>query len=307
MNSFDLLILGAGPAGFSAAIYAKRAGLNVAVIEKSVPGGAVAITQEVCNYPGIKSIGGMELAIQMYEHMSSLGVETIFDEVISTDFSGDMKIIKCLKGEYTAKTVLIAIGAAARKLNLDNEKEYLGRGVSYCATCDGTLFKGKTVAVVGGGNSALEDAVYMSGLAEKVYLIHRRDEFRGDDILEKTLKAAGNVEFLLFSKVNSLEGKPNLEKIEIENIKDGTSKKMDVQGVFVAIGRGPDTEVIDKSVAKNEIGYIIADEKMRTNIEGVYVAGDIRNTPLRQIVTATADGAVAATSAFAYIKSGKFR
>ncbi|MDR0850160.1 MAG: FAD-dependent oxidoreductase [Christensenellaceae bacterium] len=307
MNSFDLLILGAGPAGFSAAIYAKRAGLNVGIIEKSVPGGAVAITQEVCNYPGIKSIGGMELAAQMFEHMTSLGVEIIFDEVVSTDFSGKEKFIKCLKGEYTAKTVLIAIGAAARKLNLNNERDYLGRGLSYCATCDGTLFKGKTVAVVGGGNSALEDAVYMSGLADKVYLIHRRGEFRGDDILEKTVRANQNVELMLYSRISALEGKPNLKQIELENIQDGTTKKLNTEGVFVAIGRGPDTEVIDKNVAKNEAGYIIADEKMRTNIEGVYVAGDIRDTPLRQIVTATADGAIAATSAFGFIKSGKFR
>ena len=307
MNSFDLLILGGGPAAFSAAIYAKRSGLSVAIIEKSVPGGAVAITQEVCNYPGMKSIGGMELAAAMFEHVTSLAVEIIFDEVVSTDFSKADKRIKCLKGEYTSKTVIIAIGAAARKLNLDNEKEYMGRGLSYCATCDGTLFKGKTVAVVGGGNSALEDAVYMSGLAEKVYLIHRRGEFRGDDILEKTVRANKNIELVLFSRVSALAGKPNLNQIEVEDIKEGTAKKIDAQGVFVAIGRGPDTEVIDKNVEKNEAGYIVSDEKMRTNVEGVYVAGDIRDTPLRQIVTAVSDGAIAATSAFTYIKSGKFR
>lgn len=302
---YDMLILGGGPAAFTAAIYAKRSGLDVAIIERTMPGGAVAITQEVCNYPGFKCIGGMELATLMYEHVCSLNIETIFDEVIGTELSDDIKNIKCFNGTYKARTIIISIGAATRKLNLENERKFLGKGISYCATCDGNLFKDKAVAVVGGGNCALEDAIYLSNLASKVYLIHRRDQFRGDDILVKTLEVQTKIEQVLYSVPKKLIGEEVIKGIEVENLVSKTSKILDVEGIFVAIGRGPDTEIIDKQVKKNEAGYIIGDEKMRTNLPGVYVAGDIRNTPLRQIVTACSDGAIAATTAFTYLKTGK--
>lgn len=299
---YDTIILGAGPAGMTAAIYCKRAGMSVLVIEKSVPGGAVAITSEVANYPGFKSIGGTQLSDLMFEHMKALGADVVFDEVISTNLTAQIKTVKCANGTYQGKTVIIGIGAAARRLNLDNEKQFLGKGISYCATCDGNFFKGKDVAVVGGGNSALEDAIYLSNLAKTVYLIHRRDEFRGDAILVETMDKTKNVKPVLMSIVSKISGNNKIESITVSNLCSKEHKELKVDGVFVAIGRGPDTEIIDKEVVRDKGGYIVTDEKMRTNIEGVYAAGDIRNTPLRQIVTATGDGAIAATTAYGYIK-----
>ncbi len=304
-NIYDLAIIGGGPAGFTAGIYAKRAGLSVVMFEKNIPGGAVAITNEVCNYPGFEKIEGPELANRMFEHAVNLGVEAIFEEVTSTELEGDIKTIKTFSGTYQARTVIICLGAAARKLSAEGEKSFIGKGISYCATCDGNLYKGKSVAVVGGGNSALEDAVYMSNIAEKVYLIHRRDEFRGDDILVKDVKAQKNIELVLCAKVNKVEGSEKLENAVIENIPNKTISNLALDGLFVSIGRGPDTEVIDKKVLRDENGYIVSDEKMKTNLDGVYVAGDIRKTPLRQIVTACSDGAIAATAAFQYIKTSK--
>ncbi len=304
---YDLIIIGGGPAGFTAGIYAKRSGLDVALIEKGVPGGAVAITYEVLNYPGIKQIGGPELATMMYEHAESLGVEMIFDEVKNTHLTDTVKTVECFGGTFKAYTVIICIGAAARKLGLDNERQFIGKGISYCATCDGSLFKDKDVAIVGGGNTALEDAVYMSNLAKRVYLIHRRDEFRGDDILVNDVKSRENIELVLCSKPVKINGTDTLQSVEVENLIDKSIRTLDVAALFVSIGRGPDTEVIDKQVKLNDAGYIVGDEKMQTNVDGVYVAGDIRQTPLRQIVTACSDGAIAATSAFTYIKTNKIR
>ncbi len=304
---YDMIIIGGGPAGFTAGIYAKRSGLDVAMIEKGTPGGAVAITYEVCNYPGFKSIGGPELATLMFEHAESTGVEMIFDEVKNTHLTDTVKTVECFGGTYQAYTVIICLGAAARKMGLENERQFVGKGISYCATCDGSLFKDKTVAVVGGGNSALEDAVYMSNIANKVYLIHRRDEFRGDDILVKQVKSCSNIELVLCSKPLQILGSEKLEGLVVENLVEKANRQLDIDCLFVSIGRGPDTEVVDSAVAKNEAGYIIGDEKMQTNVAGVYVAGDIRNTPLRQIVTACSDGAIAATSAFTYIKTNKLK
>lgn len=305
LDIYDMIIIGAGPAGFTAGIYARRAGLSVLMIEKAMPGGAVAITSEVCNYPGFQKIGGVELSNLMFDHATSLGVETIFEEVTSTDFSQKLKVVNTFTGTYKARTVIICLGAATRKLSAEGEKAFFGKGISYCATCDGNLYKGKTVAVVGGGNSALEDAVYMSNIAKKVYLIHRRDEFRGDDILVKDVKNQNNIELVLCAKVNKVEGSGKLENIVVENIPTKQTSDLAVDGLFVSIGRGPDTEVIDKSVAISEMGYILTDERMRTNVDGVYAAGDIRQSPLKQIVTACNDGAIAATTAFQYIKSNK--
>ena len=302
---YDIITIGGGPAAFTAGIYARRAGLTVLMLEKNIPGGAVAITSEVCNYPGFEKIEGPDLANRMFEHAVNLGVEAVFEEVTSTDFSDKIKVVKTFAGTYKARVVIICLGAATRKLSAEGEKAFIGKGISYCATCDGNLYKDKTVAVVGGGNSALEDAVYMSNIASKVYLIHRRDEFRGDDILVKQVKSQPNIELVLCSKVNKVEGKERLENIIVENIPNKTLSSLKVDGLFVSIGRGPDTEVIDKAVACNENGYILSDEKMKTNVDGVYVAGDIRNTPLRQIVTACSDGAIAATAAFQYIKTSK--
>ena len=303
-ESYDLLILGGGPGSITAGIYAKRAGLKVAVIEKSVPGGAVTTTYEVANYPGFIKISGMDLANKMFEHASSLGVEFIWDEVSKVLPEGVEKKVECYSGKvYTAKALILGFGASVRKLNLDNERSFIGKGISYCATCDGALFKDQTVAVFGGGNTALEDCYYLSNIAKKVYLIHRRDEFRGDDILVKQVKSKDNIELVLNSIVTKLVGDKTLKEIEITNKITQEKTMLPISCLFVCIGRGPDTEMVKGNLNLSSNGYIITDESMRTNFEGVFAVGDIRETPLRQIVTACSDGAIAATKAFEYIKN----
>jgi len=299
---YDLAILGGGPGGMTAAIYAKRSGLDVVMIEKGVPGGAVATTYEVANYPGILSISGSELADKMFEHVKSLNVEVIFDEVNKVTLDGDVKKIYCYQQEIKARSVILGFGASVRKLNLENERKFVGRGISYCATCDGKLFEGKTVAVVGGGNTALEDCFYLSNLAKKVYLIHRRDEFRGDEILSKQVKEKENIELVLNSVPTKILGEEVLNGIEVVNKISNESRTINLDGIFVCIGRGPDTSMIDGKLNLSENGYILTDENMKTNYDGVFAIGDIRQTPLRQIVTACSDGAIAATKVFEYIK-----
>lgn len=301
---YDIIILGGGPAGLTAGIYAKRAGMKVAVIEKATPGGQVTTTYEVCNFPGFEKISGIDLATKMFTHVSNLGVDILFEEIKDTVLEGDIKKVITYSGTYSAKTVIICLGAAARRLNLDNERAYIGKGVSYCATCDGTLFKDKVVAVVGGGNTAIEDAIYLSNLAKKVYLIHRRDQFRAETILSQSLKKQSNIEYVLNSVVTAISGDSIIRKITVSNLQDKTQKDIEVDGLFVAIGRGPDTDIVH-GVKLDDKGYIIADEKMQTSIPGVYVCGDIRNTQLRQIVTACSDGAIAATKAYEYISTHK--
>jgi len=301
---YDLLILGGGPGAMTAGIYAKRSGLNVAIIEKSVPGGAVATTYEVANYPGFVKISGADLANKMFEHTTSLGVEFIWEEVSKVIPEGDVKIVETYSGKtYKAKTIILAFGASVRKLGLDNERLFIGKGISYCATCDGAFFKDKVVAVFGGGNTALEDSYYLSNIAKKVYLIHRRDEFRGDDILVKQVKTKDNIELVLNSIVTKLTGDKILEEIEVTNKLTQETKNLKLDGLFVCIGRGPDTEMVAGDLKLSESGYIVTDECMRTNFDGVFAIGDIRQTPLRQIVTACSDGAIASTKAFEYIKA----
>lgn len=297
---YDVICLGGGPAAITAGIYAKRAGLKVMIIEKSVPGGQIATTYEVCNYPGFIKISGVDLATKFFEHANAYDIPIVFEEIKDVTLEGEIKEIVTFEGTYKCKTIIICLGAMVRKLNLGNERQYIGKGLSYCATCDGTLYKDKTVAVVGGGNTAIEDAIYMAGLAKKVYLVHRREGFRADKMLLDDLRSRSNVEFVLNSVVASIDGAEHIEHVVLDNLQDKTQRTLDIDGLFVAIGRGPDTEVVH-GVELDERGYIIADEKMRTNIPGVYAAGDIRNTPLRQIVTACSDGAIAATAAYEYI------
>lgn len=301
---YDVVILGGGPAAITAGIYARRAGLDCIIIERSMPGGQVGTTYEVCNFPGTIKTTGIDLATKFFEHANSLNIEFVFEEVKSTILDGDIKTIETFGGTYKGRTVIICLGAAVRKLNLDNERKYIGKGISYCATCDGSLFKGKDVVVVGGGNTAIEDALYLANIVNKVYLVHRRDEFRAEKILSDSLKSKSNVELVLSSVVTAIDGNEAVDSITVNNLVTKADRKIDTQGVFVAIGRGPDTDVV-AGVKLDEKGYIISDEKMRTNIAGVFVAGDIRNTPLRQIVTACSDGAIAATSAFEYISLNK--
>jgi len=300
---YDIAIIGGGPSGMTAGLYAKRAGLDVIIFEKGVPGGAVSSSFEVANFPSLPKMSGMELATKMFEQVSNLGVPFEFDEVNKILTKGDIKTVECLKKSFKARAVILALGACVKTLNLENERKFLGRGISYCATCDGNFFKDKTVAFVGGGNTALEEVFYLCNIAKKVFLIHRRDEFRADDILVDRIEKKKNVEYVLNSVVSGLFGKEHLEKIEVTNRLTNEKKMLDVEGLFVCIGRGPDTDIVSGDLKKSENGYILTDENMKTNIDGVYAVGDIRKTPLRQIVTACADGAIASTKIFEYLKT----
>ena len=297
---YDIIIIGAGPAGLTAAVYARRAGKTALVLESVTYGGQIIKTKDIENYPAEGKITGVELAKKMYEQAKELGTEFEFEEVVELKTDGDEKVVVTEDGEYRAKAVVIATGSAERKLGLENEDKFTGKGVSYCATCDGAFFKGKVVAVAGGGNSALYEALYLADLAEKVYLIHRREELRGDDILVDKLKEKGNVEFVLGSNVTELIGDEKLEAIKIND-----EKVIEVSALFVAIGREPKNDFA-KDVQKDESGYILADEDCKTNVDGIFVAGDTRTKKVRQIVTAVSDGATAATAAVKYINGGYY-
>lgn len=302
---YDVLIIGGGPAGMTAAIYAKRAGKSILLIERMAPGGQVAWTTEIENYPGIKKTDGVTLANMMAEHVNSLGIEFIYTDALEFNFVGKIKKIRTHDGTFEGKSVILCLGAFAKQLNLENEKKLYGKGVSYCATCDGNFFKGKTVAVVGGGNSSLEDTLYLNNLAKKVYLIHRRDEFRGDKVLVDrvhiTSEKDKSIEMLLNSQVIKLEGTEKLTGITIENFVTKKIKKIEVDGLFIAIGRKPDTDLLQGKIELDKNGYIIANEKMETSAPGVFAAGDVRQKQVRQIVTACGDGAIAAINANEYI------
>ena len=296
---YDLLILGAGPAGLTAGIYGARGGLKTVIVERKSFGGQASITPEIENFPGIANIDGFTLTFNMQEQAKALGVTFVYDEVESVVLEGvEKSVVTKNNGEIKAKTMVIACGAEATRLGVDNEIDLIGKGVSYCATCDGRFFKNKPVAVVGGGNTAVEDALYLSNFASEVYLIHKRDSLRASKILQDKILQS-NVKILWNSTVEKLEGNP-LEKIVVKNTKTGETASIDAKCLFVAIGQTPaSAQFLDK--LNNENGYILADENMRTNIEGVFVAGDIRKTPLRQIITACADGAIAAESAIKYL------
>lgn len=296
---YDIIIIGGGPAGLTAAIYAAEANKKVLVLEKLVPGGQTSLINEVTNYPGFLSINGYDLSLKMKEQATSKGAEFKREEVVFADLEKEEKIIKTHKNEYTAKSVIISTGAFAKSLELENEKAYLGKGLSYCATCDGNFFKDKVVTVVGGGNSSMDDCIYLSNLAKKIYLVHRRDEFRANQNFinkVKELEAQGKVEIITNSVVTKLIGEPVLNKIEITNKIDGKTKEIETDGLFIAIGRKPDTEIFVGKINLTPAGFIETDERMRTSQKNVYAVGDVRNTPLRQIVTACSDGAIAVNS-----------
>lgn len=295
----DLLILGAGPAGLTAGIYGARGGLKTVIVERKSFGGQAAITPEIENFPGIQNIDGFTLTFNMQEQAKALGVTFVYDEVESVVLDGEIKSVTTKNnGVIEGKTMIIACGAEAKKLGVDGEIDLVGKGVSYCATCDGRFFKNKPVAVVGGGNTAVEDALYLGNFAKDVYLIHRRDSLRASKVLQEKLLNS-NVKILWDSTVEKLEGNP-LEKVVVKNVKTNETTSIDVNCLFVAVGQDPASSLfLDK--LDNENGYILADENMATNIDGVFVAGDIRKTPLRQIITACADGAIAAESAIKYL------
>lgn len=298
---YDLIIIGSGPAGLSAAVYAKRAGLETLVIEKNyMSGGQVLNTYEVDNYLGLPGINGFDMGMQFRAHADKLEVAFAEGEVTGLD-NGETKIVHTTAGDYEAHTVILAMGAEHAKLGVPGEERLSGRGVSYCATCDGAFYKGKDVAVVGGGDVALEDAAFLARYCNKVYVIHRRDEFRGAKILQKQLEALENVEILYSHTVEEICGDEQVELLRIQNKKDGTSKELPVGGVFIAVGMLPNTNWVPECLDKDEKGYIKAGEECATNVEGIYVAGDARTKHLRQIITAVADGASAAISAAGYV------
>ncbi len=295
---YDLIIIGSGPAGLSAAVYGIRAGLKLLVLEQSpISGGQVLNTYEVDNYLGLPGISGLDMGQAFRAHADKLGVEFVEARVKEIVDNGDFKTVRTRKAEYEAKAVILATGAQHAHLEVPGEEELSGMGVSYCATCDGAFFKGRTVAVVGGGDVALEDAIYLARTCEKVYLIHRRDELRGAMVLQEELKALPNVEILYSHTVQEICGEDSVEKLLLRDAKSDEERELEVQGIFIAVGIHPDTELVKELVACNEGGYVIAGEDGATNCPGIYVAGDVRKKPLRQIVTAVADGANAAVAA----------
>lgn len=294
----DVIIIGAGTAGLTAAIYALRAGKSVLVLEQGNYGGQIINTPKVENYPGIEQISGYEFASGLFRQAEKLGMEYRSERATDVRFEeGRHKIVETTGQSYRAKALIIATGAKNRPLGIEKEAEFTGKGISYCATCDGMFFRGKKVAVVGGGNTALEDAAFLSNYCEKVYLIHRRDTFRGEEKLVKELRTKENVEFLLHKTVSGVVGGPTLQAAVLHDKITGEESRLEISGLFVAIGQMPETEVFAGLLELDENGYILAGEDCRTSVDGIFAAGDCRKKAVRQLTTAAADGAVAALSA----------
>lgn len=291
---YDVIIIGGGPGGYSAALYCARADLSVAVLEKLSPGGQMGTTDMVENYPGFaEGINGFELGMQMQQGAERFGVVTELTEVTSTDLKAEPKVIKTTDGTFLGRTVILATGASPRELGLPNEMELRGRGVSYCATCDGMFYKNKTVVIVGGGNTAVADALFLAKICTKVYLIHRRDELRASKTYMNSLEETDNIEFVWDSNVTEILQNGSVTGVKVKNKKTEEEREIACDGVFVAVGNLPNTGLLDGQIELDEAGYVLADETTQTNIPGVYAVGDMRKKPLRQIVTAVADGAVA--------------
>ena len=299
---YDMLIIGGGPAGYTAALYAARAELDSLLVERMSAGGQMALTGDIDNYPGFdEGIDGFTLGMKMQQGAERFGAKTEYGEVLSVDYSGKIKKTETTNGTYLSKTVVIAVGANPRELGIENEQSLVGSGVHYCAHCDGRFYKDKTVAVIGGGNSAVSDALYLSRLAKKVYVVHRRDTLRAERIYHDPLMKAENVEFVWNSVVTEFVADEKVNGIKVRNVQTDEITKIDCDGVFVSIGRKPATDFLQDAVQLDESGYIIADETTRTSAHGVFAAGDVRTKALRQIVTAAADGAVAVHFAQEYL------
>lgn len=301
----DVIIIGAGPAGLTAALYAARAGLSVQVFEKNVCGGQVAITDEVENYPAIQKISGADFSLNIYNQVVDKHVEILFEEVQSVDFSGKAKMVITSSGEHSARSVIIANGVKRRKLGCRGEDEFYGRGVSYCATCDGAFFKGKDVAVVGAGNTALEDALFLANICKSVTLLIRRGKARAEKALLDAATAKSNINLCYSTVVNEIGGNDG-GSVSFANVFDKAANKektLEVAAVFIAIGLEPDNGMFADFVDLDEDGYILADERCNTSVDGIFVAGDTRKKHLRQIVTAASDGAIAADNVSRYLNS----
>ncbi len=302
MEQYDVIIIGGGPAGYTAALYTARAGLSTLVLEKLFAGGQMTETTQIDNYPGIPDgIDGITLGMQMQAGAARFGAVTRNEEVVSVELNGTPKTVKTTEQEYHAKVVIVATGANHRPLGVENEKELVGKGVAYCAACDGMFYRGKTVAVVGGGNSAVADALLLSRISKKVYLVHRRDTFRATKIYQQPLEQAENIEILRSNVVKKLLYAEKLTGAELENTKTGENTLLELDGLFISVGRSPATELFAGQLELDAGGYIVADESTRTNIPGVFAVGDVRTKAVRQIITAAADGASAAWYAEEYL------
>ena len=298
---YDMIIIGGGPAGYTAALYAARAGLDTLVIEKMSAGGQMALTGDIENYPGFESVDGFTLGSRMQAGAERFGAKTKYAEVKSVELDKEIKSIKTSRETFFARTVAIATGADPRRLGIEGEDGLVGSGLHYCAHCDGRFYKDKTVLVVGGGNSAAADALYLARLAAKVYVVHRRDSLRATKIYHEPLMKAENVEFIWDSVVTDYKVDGRVKGVGLKNLKSGEASALAVDGVFVSIGRNPVTSLFEGQLTLDEGGYIVADESTRTNIEGVYAIGDVRAKALRQVVTAVSDGAVAVHYAEEYL------
>ena len=292
---YDMIIVGGGPGGYTAALYAARAGLDVMLIERLSAGGQMNLTGQIDNYPGFpEGVDGFQLSYNMQQQAERFGAKTRYAEVLELQLEGEVKSIRTNEGEYRAKSVVISTGANPRQLGVERENEMIGRGVGYCAHCDGGFYRGKTVAVVGGGNSAVAEALYLSRIAKEVILIHRRDSLRATHIYQNPLQEAGNIRFVWDSEVTELLGEDVLSGVKVRNLKSGEVQILEIQGLFVSIGRKPATDLVKDQLTLDGAGYIMARENTKTNLPGVYAVGDVRTKELRQIVTAVADGAMAA-------------
>lgn len=304
MSVYDVIVLGGGPAGLSAALYAQRAGVSVLVLEQTMYGGQMMSTPDIENYPGVPKLSGVDLVMQFYQQVTDLGVEILLEGPQSVELTGPVKEVRTAANTYRGRTVIIANGAQRRKLGVPGEEALAGSGISYCATCDGALYKGKEVAIVGGGDTALEDALFLANHCSRVHLIHRRDAFRGGKLLAQAVTARENIQIHYDSVTEEVHGDPRVEAISLRNVKTQETTRLEVSGVFVAIGLEPQNQIFAGQVELDPAGYILAGEDCRTNLPGVYAAGDTRTKTIRQIVTAASDGAIAAIEAANLVNAG---
>ena len=305
IHVYDMIVVGGGPGGYTSALYAARAGLDVLVLEKLSAGGQMALTEEIDNYPGFEDgIDGFTLAEKMQQQAERFGAKSEYAQVERMDLTSSPKVLETSEGTFYAKTVVLATGANPRELGLPNEAALTGRGVAYCAACDGMRYKGKTVVVVGGGNSAAADAMLLSRIAKKVILVHRRDTLRATKVYHQPLMEAENIEFHWNSVVTELLQEGKLTGVKLKDVHTGEETVLPCDGLFISVGRKPATELAEGQLELDRSGYIIADETTKTNLPGVYAVGDVRTKPLRQVVTAVADGAVAVHMAEEYLAGG---
>lgn len=299
---YDVIIVGAGPAGLTASIYASRANLNVLMLEKKYPGGQMLSTAEIENYTGYEEITGPELAEKMFEHSKKFGTEFAFGEITNIENFDDYKKVFVGEKEFLAKAIIIATGTQPRLLGIRGEQELASKGVSYCAVCDGAFFRNKDVVVIGGGDSAIEEAIYLSKLVNKVTVVHRRDELRAQKILQDRAFSKDNIHFVWDSIPASINGERKVSSVTVKNVKTNKETELNTDGVFIYIGMIPQTDSFKSLNILDEYGYVIADEHLETNVKGIFVAGDVRQKEIRQVVTATSDGAIAAQSAYKYVE-----